>query len=105
MSPRTVEMSCERLHMLYLDSRSESVTAPAPLDGPSFAEPSATSLPQRSVEDWLRDLDSQLTDVDVIRVSGAEWLRPEALRSQVEALLQRLSTRGVRIEWSPVGER
>lgn len=95
MSPRTVEMSCERLHMSYLDLQAASDPPPSP-DGPSFAEPPAT-LPHRHVDDWLRDLESQLADVDVIRVVGEEWLRPDDLRAHVAALLDRLAKRGVRI--------
>ena len=95
MSPRTVEMSCERLHMSYLDLQAASDPVPS-IDGPSFAEPPAT-LPQRNIDDWLRDLESQLADVDVIRVVDKEWLRPDDLRAHVEALLDRLAKRGVRI--------
>jgi hypothetical protein len=89
-------MSCERLHMAYLDAQS-APAAPPDSDGPSFAEPPAVH-PPRDVDDWLRDLESQLSDVDVITVSGEEWLRPQALREPIEALLDRLSARGIRID-------
>jgi hypothetical protein len=95
-SPRVIDINCERLHMSYLDLHAAAEPAPA-TDGLSFEEPPATR-PHREVDDWMRDLESQLQDADVIRVVGAEWLRPDALRQLVEAMLQRLVQRGARIE-------
>src|SRR6476659_6509432 len=97
MSPRIVEMSCERLHMSYLDLQAGAAPASTPVDGPSFAEPPA-NLPQRDIAEWLGDIEAQLNDVDVVRVVGLEWLRPIELLAHIDALLDRLARRGVRIE-------
>jgi hypothetical protein len=97
MSPRTVEMSCERLHMSYLDLQAGSAPEATPIDGPSFAEPAAI-LPHRDIDDWLSDIEAQLKDVDVVRVVGEEWLRPTELQAHIDAVLDRLARRGVRIE-------
>jgi hypothetical protein len=81
--------------MLFLDS--QAVDPSPPDDGPSFAEPPAM-LPGRDVDEWLCDLEFQLATVEVIRVIGPEWLRPDDLRRRIDALLHRLEMRGIRIE-------
>jgi hypothetical protein len=96
-SPRIVELSCERLHMAYVDVQM-AATEPDERPGDfSFAEPAAIR-PQRDVDEWLRDLEAELGDADVVKVAGDEWLRPDALRAAIEAMLERLVQRGVRVE-------
>ena len=82
--------------MSYLDLQAGSAVSTA-VNGPCFAEPPAV-LPKRDIDEWLRDIEAQLKDVDVIRVVGIEWLRPDDLRARIDALLDRLGRRGVRIE-------
>lgn len=81
--------------MSYLDLQARP--AAPETDGPSFAEPPAM-LPGRDENDWFDSLEAGLHDADVVRVAGSEWLRPDALRQRVEAILRRLEHRGVRIE-------
>ena len=95
-APRMVQISCERLHMAYLDLQSASASAPGS-DGFSFAEPPAV-VPARTLDEWFGDLERDLAGVEVIQLLGAEWLHPDALRRQVDELLRRLSQRGVRVE-------
>jgi len=83
--------------MSYLDLQAGSATESRQIEGPSFAEPPAI-LPKRDIDEWLSDIEVQLNDVDVVRVVGEEWLRPTELQAHIDALLDRLARRGVRIE-------
>lgn len=85
--------------MAYLDLHIAATTQTEPLDDCSFAEPAAIR-PQRDVDEWLRDLEAQLADADVVHVFGHEWLRPDALRDAIEAMLERVRQRGLRVERS-----
>lgn len=87
--------------MAYLDIASARPAVP-PADELSFAEPPAV-MPARSVEDWFGDLERDLEDAEVLELVGKEWLKPDALRRHVDALVETLSRRGVRIEDSSRG--
>jgi hypothetical protein len=96
-APRIVELSCERLHMAYLDLQTATNPSAPREDELSFAEPAAIRR-ERDVGEWLRDLQAQLGEAEIVTVVGEEWLRPASLRAHVDAILATLAGRGVRVE-------
>ncbi len=83
--------------MAYLDLQTAATEQPEPDTGFSFAERAAIR-PARDLDEWLRDLEAQLADADVVNVAGEEWLRPDGLRAHIDVMLERLTRLGVRIE-------
>ena len=71
----SVELSCERLYMRYLDSIDECTTA-----------------------DLLDSLARDLGDARTLRLTATTWLAREDFRSWLEPLLDTLKARGARIE-------
>jgi hypothetical protein len=96
-APRVIEISCERLHMSYLELQAATNQDTRADEELSFEEPPSV-LPRREIDEWLGDLEAQLSGAEIIKVVGEEWLQPEALRVRVDALLASLSRRGVLIQ-------
>lgn len=86
--------------MAYLDLQPASAVSAA--EDFSFAEPPSVIAP-RHVDEWFVDLERDLEGVEVIQLIGQEWLHPDSLRVHVEALLAKLSRRGVRIDRRATG--
>ncbi len=83
--------------MQYLDLQLTAEPAPLADPDPCFGEPPAVFAP-RSAAEFFGDLEEQLARAEVVRLVNPEWLRPADLRDAVDAILARLSRRGVRIE-------
>jgi hypothetical protein len=71
----SVELSCERLYMRYLDSIDECTTT-----------------------DLLDSLTRDLSGARTVRLTATAWLTREDFRSWLEPLLDTLAARGVQIE-------
>ena len=104
---RTVELSCQRLHMHYLERRatgSQSDTG-GPLDEDFDAveegEP-PTAFEERTTEQLFANLERDLDDADLLRVTGHRWLSEgdEELRREFDRLLSWFRARGGRVEFS-----
>jgi hypothetical protein len=74
---------------------------------PSRDEPRDESMPgepapefaERTTKDVLGSLDTQLKDVDVVRVIDRHWLASDALSREFDAFLQAFIARGGRVEF------
>ena len=103
---RTLELSCQRLHMHYLERRAtggQSNTG-APLDGDfdgsEGGEP-PTAFEERTTEQLFERLRRDLDGVDLLRVTGHRWLSEgdEELRREFNRLLSSFRARGGRVEF------
>ena len=103
---RTVELSCQRLHMHYLERRatgSKSDTG-GPLDEDFDAaeegEP-PTAFEERTTEQLFANLEHDLDGADLLRVTGHRWLSEgdEELRREFNRLLSWFRARGGRVEF------
>ena len=92
---RTVELSCERLYMRYVNAR----RAPEPdtADGIVDGEPPAR-FDRRSVRQLFDDIAREVHDADLLRVTQTEWLTEEEFRGEVTALADAVRRRGGRVE-------
>src|SRR5262245_43054404 len=92
---RTVELSCERLYMRYVDARPapEPDAADLVVDG----EPPAR-FERRSVRQLFDDTAHDLREADLLRITQTEWLADEDFRQEVTALADLVRERGGRVE-------
>jgi hypothetical protein len=95
---KTVELSCERLYMLYVDSRpTAGLEIPHVLEGEAGGEPPAR-FDTRTTRQLFDDLARDLREADVLRVTHTEWLADEGFRREVNALAGAVRSRGGRVE-------
>jgi hypothetical protein len=92
---KTVELSCERLYMRYVDARRapEPDAADSIVDG----EPPAR-FERRSVQQLFDDIANDVREADVLRITQTAWLSEEGFRREVTALVDVVRTRGGRVE-------
>ena len=95
---RVAELSCERLYMLLLNTEltgmsSESVDAGSWCGG----EPEAV-YHRRSPSDVFEQIDRDLTDVNVLRITDREWLTADALGRHLDRVVTEFRARGGRVE-------
>jgi hypothetical protein len=95
---RVLELSCERLYMRWSDARAGvGVAAPTSGHGEWGGEPPLeVALP--TVADLLAELARELAAVEVLRVTGREWLAQPDFRRDVEARIEAFRRRGGRVE-------
>jgi hypothetical protein len=93
---KTVELSCERLYMLYVDTRNRP--GPEPADEYEGEPPARFAL--RTARQLFDDLARDLRDADVLRVTHTEWLAEEEFTREVTALAEAVRARGGRVEMS-----
>jgi hypothetical protein len=92
---KTVEVSCERLYMRFVDAR--RAPDPDPADHVMDGEPPAR-FDRRSVRQLFDDLARDVYDADVLRITQSEWLTEEEFRREVTALADVVRARGGRVE-------
>lgn len=96
---RTLELSCRALYMRTLDAQAPTTQA----DGIVFAhepwmgEPPA-DFQKSDTDDWLRQVEAQLRDVEILKLLDQEWLMPTGINEQLEPVLNAFRARGGRIE-------
>ena len=91
---KMVELSCERLYMLYVDTRNTPDAEPAEAcDG----EPPAR-FEIRSARQLFDDISRDLDGVDVLRVMHTEWLADGEFKREVETLIAAVQRRGGRVD-------
>ena len=103
---RTLELSCQRLHMHYLERRAtggQSNTG-GPLDGDFDASEEGeppTAFEERTTEQLFEHLRRDLDGVDLLRVTGHRWLSEgdEELQREFNRLLSSFRARGGRLEF------
>ena len=92
---RTVEVSCERLYMQFVDAR--RAPEPAAIDLVEEGEPPAR-FDRRTVSQLFEDIARDVRDADVLRLTHTEWLTEEQFRREVTALVDAVRGRGGRVE-------
>ena len=92
---KTVEVSCERLYMRYVDAR--RAPEPAAADLVVDGEPPAR-FERRSVRQLFDDIVHDVGGADVLRITHTEWLTEDEFRREVTALADAVRGRGGRVE-------
>lgn len=99
-APRHGELSCQVLHLLYLDCLRTSACADvnvAHYEDPALGEPPSLTAP-RQPADVLAELATQLESIDVVRVVDRAWITDENLARGLDRLLASVAARGGRVE-------
>ena len=103
---RTLELSCQRLHMHYLETRATGgqTDTGGPLDRDFDASEEGeppTAFEERTTEQLFEHLRRDLEGVDLLRVTGHRWLSEgdEELRREFNRLLSSFRARGGRVEF------
>jgi len=94
---RVAELSCERLYMLLLDVQLTGESHDAGHTSWNGGEPPAL-YERRSADDVFAQIDRDLNDVDVLRISDRDWLTAGPLASQLDRIVAQFRTRGGRID-------
>jgi hypothetical protein len=100
---RVLELSCERLHMRWIDARARAHAATADEDPPLESGEPPTRVAAETAADLFEELDRQLAQTDVVRVVDREWLNEDELRRRVDAAIGAFERRGGRVENSRAG--
>jgi hypothetical protein len=96
---RTLELSCRALYM-------RTINADAPTSHPEGAvfdhepwmgEPPA-DFSRADGDDWVRELEAQLREVDVLKLLDSEWLASTPISGEMAPLLDAFRSRGGRVE-------
>ncbi len=96
---RIVELPCERIYMNYLDAAMTKARQPGePPDDSMPGEP-APEFAERTTSDVLESIDTQLKDIDVVRVIDRHWIASDALSRELDAFLAAFIARGGRVEF------
>ena len=64
---------------------------------PWMGEPPA-DFRKSEADDWLRQIEAQLRDVEILKLLDQEWLMPTGINEQLEPVLAAFRARGGRIE-------
>ena len=98
---RTLELSCHDLYIRTLSAdaptshSSEAIYAHEPWMG----EPPA-DFDTSAIDDWLRQFETELREVDVLKLVDVEWLISTHITEQIEPLLAAFRARGGVVEYS-----
>jgi hypothetical protein len=65
---------------------------------PWMGEP-PTDFDKSAADDWLRQIEAQLRDVEILKLLDQEWLMPTGINEQLEPLLTAFRERGGRVEF------
>ena len=97
---RTVELSCQQLHMYCLERRVTSGRQDEDFDPAQDGEP-PTAFDQPTTEQLFESLGRDLDGVDLLRVVGHRWLSEgdEELQREFDKLLTSFRARGGRVEF------
>jgi hypothetical protein len=97
---RTLELSCHDLYIRTL--KANGPTTPSKEDvyqhEPWMGEP-PTDFDQSAGDDWLRQIEAQLREVEVLKLLDQEWLTPTGINERLEPVLNAFRARGGRIEY------
>lgn len=97
---RELELSCERLYVRWIDTRAGGASVVDGADAPGGAwdgePPLDVVVP--SAEELLGELETGLRSVQVLRVTGREWLAGADFGREVESRIEAFRQRGGRVE-------
>jgi len=97
---RTLELSCRALYMRTLDARATTTQSEGAVfeHEPWMGEPPA-DFQKSDADDWLRQVEAHLRDVEILKLLDQEWLTPTGINEQLEPLLTGFRARGGKIEF------
>src|SRR5215475_11172045 len=97
---RTLELSCRALYMRTLDAHAPtSQPEGAVFEHESWMGEPPADFQKSDADDWLRQVDAQLREVDILKLLDQEWLTPTGIDEQLEPVLAAFRARGGRIEF------
>jgi hypothetical protein len=97
---RVLELSCQALYMRMLDVDAPTKQSDAAVyeHEPWMGEP-PTDFEKSAGDDWLRQIEDQLREVEVLRLIDHEWLHPTGINDRLEPLIVAFRARGGRVEF------
>ena len=97
---RTVELSCQRLHMHYLEQRATSGQPDEDFNPAEGGEP-PVAFHERTTEQLFANLERELDGADLLRVTGHRWLSEgeDELLREFDKLVSSFRARGGRVEF------
>src|SRR5215831_17393173 len=97
---RTLELSCHDLYIRTLNANTPTTSSKEDVyeHEPWMGEPPA-DFQKSEHDDWLRQVEAQLHDVEVLKLLDHEWLTPTGIADQLEPLLTAFRARGGRVEF------
>lgn len=100
-STRTVELSCQQLHMHFLERRATSGQPDEDFDPVEGGEPPA-AFDEQTTEQLFENLERDLDGADLLRVTGHRWLSEgeDELLREFNQLVLSFRARGGRVEFS-----
>ena len=93
---RIAELSCERLYMRVVET--QRVSAAPDESGEGWGGEPPAVFDALTTDRLFADLEQELRGVDVVRVVDVSWLAASDLKPRLEALLDAVRARGVRVE-------
>jgi hypothetical protein len=97
----TLELSCERLFVRWVDATARATRVGSELDPATDAGEPPTRISTETREDLLAELDRHLSRADILRITGAEWLQHGDLRQSIDARVEAFRSTGRRVERAP----
>src|ERR1051325_2604079 len=95
---RVAELSCERLFMQLLDVQlTGESSARADEEVWSGGEPPAV-YERRSARQLFEQVERDLSEADVLRITDREWLTSATLAQQLDRVIAQFRARGGRVE-------
>jgi hypothetical protein len=100
---RVLELSCQALYMRTLAGDAPTTQSENTVfdHEPWMGEP-PTDFKKPAGDDWLRQIEDQLCNVEVLRLIDHEWLQPTGIYDQLAPLIVAFRGRGGRVEFVPV---
>src|SRR5262249_49870565 len=97
---RTLELSCRALYMRTLDAQAPTSQPEGTVyeHEPWMGEPPA-DFARSATDDWLRQIETQLREVEILKLIDQEWLMPTGINEQLEPVLTAFRARGGRVEF------
>jgi hypothetical protein len=97
---RVLELSCQALYMRALNSEAVGGQGESSVydHEPWMGEP-PTDFEKSASDDWLRQIEMQLKDVDVLTLLDDEWLKATPINDQIEPVIAAFRARGGRVEF------
>lgn len=97
---RVLELSCHDLYMRALNSEAVPAERASSLydHEPWMGEP-PTDFEISASDDWLRQIENQLKDVDVLTLLDEEWLKATPINDRIEPVIAAFRARGGRVDY------
>lgn len=92
------EISCRDLHLHIVDSEIAFDRAAADAWEPWMGEPPLVRASSPDIDAVFADLERQLESVRILKLCDLDWAAREDIRSRLEQLVTRFTSRGGRLE-------